>query len=172
MGRDVGLAIDCHWTYGVQGAAELARALEPYDLLWLEDPVPPENLAAVAQVQRRTRLPLTTGENHVHRLDFERLILEAGLRLLAPDANSLGIRESRKLADLADMHYVNPAVHNIAGPLGTLASAHLCAAIANFLALEWHAASLSSTSWCVVSTGRLSATAVSACRIAPVWERS
>ncbi len=142
VGRDVALAIDCHWNYGVQAAVELARALEPYDLLWLEDPVPPENIAALAQVQRQTRLPIATGENHFHRLDFERLILEAGLRVLAPDANKLGIWESRKLADLADLHYVNLAVHNIAGPVGTLASAHLCAAIPNFLALEWHAASV------------------------------
>ena len=140
LGRDVGLAIDCHWNYGVQAAVELARALEPYDLLWLEDPVPPENIAALAQVQRNTRLPVATGENHYHRLDFERLILEAGLRVLAPDTNKLGLWECRKLADLADMHYVNLAVHNIAGPIGTLASAHLCAAIPNFLALEWHAA--------------------------------
>lgn len=142
IGRDVGLAIDCHWNYGVQAAVELARALEPYDLLWLEDPVPPENVAALAQVQRNTRLAVTTGENHFHRLDFERLILEAGLRVLAPDAGKLGVWESRKLADLADMHYVNLAVHNIAGPVGTLAAAHLCAAIPNFLALEWHAASV------------------------------
>lgn len=140
IGEGIGLAIDCHWNYGVAAAVELARALEPYRLLWLEDPVPPENLAALAQVQRATRLPVATGENHYHRIDFERLITEAGLRLLAPDVQKIGLWEGRKLADLADLYYVNLAFHNVSGPIGTLAGAHLSAAVPNFVALEWHAA--------------------------------
>ncbi len=142
VGPEIGLAIDCHWNYGVQAAIELARALEPLNLLWLEDPVPPENIPALAAVQRNTRTTLATGENHYHRLDFQRLILEAGLRVLAPDVQKIGLWEGRKLADLADMHYVNLAFHNISSPLGTLAGAHLSAAVPNFLALEWHAASV------------------------------
>ena len=54
----------------------------------------------------------------------------------------VGLWEGRKLADLADMHYVNLSMHNISSPLGTMASAHLAAAIPNLLALEWHAASV------------------------------
>ncbi len=142
VGMGVGLAIDCHWNYGVQAAVGLARALEKYKLLWLEDPTPPENIGALAQVQRNTSLPLATGENHYFRLDFERLIVDAGLRVLAPDVQKIGLWELRKLADLADMHYVNLALHNISSPLGTMAGVHLCAAIPNFLALEWHAASV------------------------------
>jgi L-alanine-DL-glutamate epimerase-like enolase superfamily enzyme len=140
VGPGVGVAIDCHWNYGVGAAVELARALEPYRLAWFEDPVPPENLDALAQVQRATRLPIATGENHYHRIDFERLIREAGLRLLAPDVQKVGLWEGRKLADLADMHYVNLAFHNVSGPIGTMAGVHLSAAVPNFLALEWHAA--------------------------------
>lgn len=142
VGMGVGLAIDCHWSYGVQAAIGLARALEPYKLLWLEDPTPPENIAALGVVQRHTSLPVATGENHYFRLDFERLILDAGLRVLAPDVQKLGLWEGRKVADLADMHYVNLAWHNISSPLGTMAGVHLCAATPNFLALEWHAASV------------------------------
>jgi L-alanine-DL-glutamate epimerase-like enolase superfamily enzyme len=142
VGADVGLAIDCHWNYGVQAAIGLARALERYDLLWLEDPTPPENIAALAVVQRNTSLPVATGENHYFRLDFQRLIVDAGLRVLAPDVQKLGLWEGRKVADLADMHYVNLAWHNISSPLGTMAGVHLCAATPNFLALEWHAASV------------------------------
>ena len=142
VGMDVGLAIDCHWNYGVQAAIGLARALEKYKLLWLEDPTPPENIGALGVVQRNTNLPIATGENHYFRLDFERLIVEAGLRVLAPDVQKLGLWEGRKVADLADMHYVNLAWHNISSPLGTMAGVHLCAATPNFLALEWHAASV------------------------------
>jgi L-alanine-DL-glutamate epimerase-like enolase superfamily enzyme len=142
VGPGVGLAIDCHWNYGVQAAIGLARALEKYHLMWLEDPTPPENIGALAVVQRNTSLPVATGENHYFRLDFERLIVDAGLRVLAPDVQKLGLWEGRKIADLADMHYVNLAWHNISSPLGTMAGVHLCAAIPNFLALEWHAASV------------------------------
>jgi L-alanine-DL-glutamate epimerase-like enolase superfamily enzyme len=141
-GSETGLAIDCHWNYGVEAAVKLARALEPYKLLWLEDPVPPENIAAIGEVQRSTRTPIATGENHYFRLDFDRLIREAGLRLLAPDVQKIGLWEGRKIADLAEMHYVNLAPHNISGPLGTMAGVHLCAAIPNYIALEWHAASV------------------------------
>jgi L-alanine-DL-glutamate epimerase-like enolase superfamily enzyme len=142
VGMEVGLAVDCHWNYGVQAAIGLARALEKYKLLWLEDPTPPENIAALGVVQRNTSLPVATGENHYFRLDFERLILDAGLRVLAPDVQKLGLWEGRKVADMADMHYVNLAWHSIGSPLGTMAGVHLCAATPNFLALEWHAASV------------------------------
>jgi L-alanine-DL-glutamate epimerase-like enolase superfamily enzyme len=142
VGPEVGLAIDCHWNYGVAAAIALARALEPCRLLWLEDPVPPANIRAIGEVQRNTATPIATGENHFLRIDFERLIVEGGLRLLAPDVQKLGLWEGRKLADLADLHYVNLTWHNISGPLGTMAGVHLAAATPNFLALEWHAASV------------------------------
>jgi gluconate/galactonate dehydratase len=142
VGPEVGLAIDCHWNYGVAAAVDLARALEDCRLTWLEDPVPPENVPAIGEVQRNTRTPIATGENHYFRIDFQRLITEAGLRVLAPDVQKLGLWEGRKLADLCDMHYVNLTWHNISSPLGTIAGVHLCAATPNLLALEWHGASV------------------------------
>jgi L-alanine-DL-glutamate epimerase-like enolase superfamily enzyme len=142
VGPAVGLAIDCHWNYNVDAAIALARALEPFRLLWLEDPVPPENIRAVAEVQRNTRTTIATGENHYLRLDFQRLITEAGLRVLAPDVQKIGLWDGKKLADLCDLHYVNITWHNISSPIGTMAGVHLSAAIPNLLALEWHAASV------------------------------
>jgi L-alanine-DL-glutamate epimerase-like enolase superfamily enzyme len=142
VGSHIGLAIDCHWNYGVEAAIQLARALEPYHLLWFEDPVPPDNIRAIGEVQRNTRTTIATGENHYFRLDFERLITEAGLRVLAPDVQKVGMWEGRKIADIADLHYVNLAWHNISGPIGTMAGVHLSAAMPNLLALEWHAASV------------------------------
>lgn len=141
-GLEIELAADCHWNYDVQTAIELARALEDVHLMWLEDPVPPENIRAVGEVQRNTSAPIATGENNHFRVDFERLILEAGLRILTPDVQKLGIWEGRKLAELADIHHVNLAWHNISSPIGTMAGVHLAAATPNFLALEWHAASV------------------------------
>jgi L-alanine-DL-glutamate epimerase-like enolase superfamily enzyme len=142
VGPEIGLAIDCHWNYSVQAAIDLARAVEKYKLMWLEDPVPPENIRAIGVVQRNTRTPIATGENHYLSLDFERLITEGGLRILAPDVQKIGLWNGRKLADLAELHYVNLTFHNISSPLGTMAGVHLSAAVPNVLALEWHAASV------------------------------
>jgi L-alanine-DL-glutamate epimerase-like enolase superfamily enzyme len=142
VGSEVELAIDCHWNYGVQTAIALAQALEPCRLMWLEDPVPPENIAAIGMVQRNTRTPIATGENHYQRIDFERLIVEGGLRILAPDLQKIGILEGRKLADMADLHYVNLSWHNISSPIGTMAGVHLAAATPNLIALEFHASSV------------------------------
>ena len=92
-------------------------------------------------MQRNTETPIATGENHYYRLDFERLIEEAGCAC-SPRTCRNRVWEGRKLADLADMHYVNLTWHNISGPIGTMAGVHLCAATPNLLALEWHAASV------------------------------
>ena len=142
VGSEIELAIDCHWNYGVQTAIALAQALEPCRLMWLEDPIPPENIAAIGTVQRNTRTPIATGENHYQRIDFERLIVEGGLRILAPDLQKVGILEGRKLADMADLHYVNLSWHNVSSPIGTMAGVHLAAATPNLIALEYHAASV------------------------------
>jgi gluconate/galactonate dehydratase len=139
----VDLAIDCHWNYGVNDAIRLARACEPFDLLWLEDPVPPENPDAMRRVTAATSTAIATGENQYQRHQFRELLERQAVDILAPDFQKVGgLLEGRRIADMADVHYVAVAPHNISSPIGTLASTHLCAAIPNFLALEWHAASV------------------------------
>jgi len=143
IGKDVDLAIDCHWNYGVNDAIKLARACEAYDLLWLEDPVPPENTDALRRVTDATTTPIATGENHYQRHHFRELLEREAVDILAPDFQKTGgLLEGRRIADMAEVHYLAVAPHNISSPIGTMASVHLCAAIPNFLALEWHAASV------------------------------
>ena len=143
LGKEVDLAIDCHWNYGVNDAIRLARACEPYDLLWLEDPLPPENNDALARVTAATATPIATGENHYQRHHFRELFEREAVDIIAPDFQKVGgLLEGRRIADMADVHYLTVAPHNISGPIGTMAAAHLSAAIPNFLALEWHAASV------------------------------
>lgn len=143
LGKGVELAIDCHWNYGVNDAIRLARACEPFDLLWLEDPVPPENNDALRRVTRATTTPIATGENHYQRHQFRELLEREAVDILAPDFQKVGgLLEGRRIADMADVHYLAVAPHNISGPIGTMASVHVSAAIPNFLALEWHAASV------------------------------
>ena len=143
LGKEVDLAIDCHWNYGVNDAIKLAQACEPYDLLWLEDPIPPENTDALRRVTSSTTTPIATGENHYQRHHFRELLEREAVDILAPDFQKVGgLLEGRRITDMAEVHYLAVAPHNISSPIGTMASVHLCAAIPNFLALEWHAASV------------------------------
>lgn len=139
--RDVMVAMDCHWKYSVNDAIKLAQALEPYDLLWLEDTVPPENIDAQAEVTRNTRTPTCTGENLYRKHGYRDLIEKQAVRIIAPDIPKMGgLLEAKKVADHADTYYIPIAPHNVASPIGTVAAGHVCAAMSNFLVMEFHAA--------------------------------
>ncbi len=143
VGDPVDIAFDCHWRYNVSDAQRLAHELEPYGLLWLEDPVPPENVEAMRRVTRSTKTPISSGENYYMRFGFREALEREALNVIAPDLQKTGgLLEGRKIADMADAHYVAVAPHCIASPVGTIASAHVAAAIPNFLALEWHGMSV------------------------------
>jgi L-alanine-DL-glutamate epimerase-like enolase superfamily enzyme len=137
------VAFDLHWRYAPADALRLARALEHVPLLWLEDPTPPHDLVSIARLCERTTTPICTGENLYGLEGFVALVDRGGVDILAPDIQKVGgLGETRRIAAYADVHSRPMAPHNIAGPIGTLASAHVCASIPNFLALEWHAASV------------------------------
>jgi L-alanine-DL-glutamate epimerase-like enolase superfamily enzyme len=142
IGPGIDLAVDCHWSYATPDAIQLGRALGELDLLWLEDPVPPESVRQLRAVQTSVPMPVATGENHYLLTDFLRLIEEGGVRLLAPDIQKIGALDLKALSRLADAMATSLTIHNISGPIGTVFSAHVCSTIPNFLALEWHGASV------------------------------
>lgn len=143
VGDAIDIAFDCHWRYNVSDAIRLAQELEPYGLFWLEDPVPPENIEAMRRVTQATRTPISSGENYYTRFGFREALERHALSILAPDLQKTGgLLEGRRIADMADAYYVAVAPHNIAGPIGLLAAAHLATAVPNFLALEFHGASV------------------------------
>ncbi len=142
IGPRVDLAVDCHWNYTTADAIKLGRALGSLDLLWLEDPIPPENVRQLRAVQAGVPMPVATGENHYLLTDFLRLIEDGEVRVLAPDIQKIGALDAKALARTTDAMATSLAIHNISSPIGTLFSAHLCATVPNFLALEWHGASV------------------------------
>ena len=140
VGPEVMVAMDAHWKFNVNDAIKLAQGLEPYDLLWLEDPVPPENIEAQRHVTHSTRTPICTGENLYRMAGFRELIEKQAARIIAPDIPKMGgLMEAKKVADHADLYYIPIAPHNVASPIGTVAGAHVCAAMKNFLVIEYHA---------------------------------
>ncbi|WP_254537977.1 mandelate racemase/muconate lactonizing enzyme family protein [Halomarina litorea] len=133
------VAFDCHWTYSPNSADRLAKAIEEFDVWWLEDPVPPENHDVQRTVTKGTTTPITAGENVYRKHGHRRLLEEQAVDIVAPDMPKVGgMRETRKIADLADTYYVPVAMHNVSSPVATMASAHVGAAIPNALAVEYH----------------------------------
>jgi len=133
------LAIDAHWAYAPVDIIKVAQAFEPLDLLWLEDPVPAENVEAMKKVKESSRTPICTGENFYTRFGFRELIHTQAADIVSPDmAKAGGLAEGKRIAEMADLYYMPLAPHNICGPIGTVAMTHVCAAVPNFLALEFH----------------------------------
>ena len=137
VGPGVDVCIDCHGIYNVRDVILLAERLEQFNLMFLEDPVPPENIEAMRKVTASTSIPICTGE-WVHRRDgFRPLIQEQACDMLHIDISATGgMLEGKKIANLADLYYMPAAFHNITSPLGMTATAHVCAAVRNLHSME------------------------------------
>ena len=137
-GPDYDIAIDVHGRWNTKSTIEIIRALEPYRLFFYEEAVPPENIAAMVEVQRSVNVPLATGERIFGRHGFRELLEKQAVRIVQPDiARTGGITEFKKIAAMADTYYVPVAPHNPNGPICTIASLHACLSIPNFLILEF-----------------------------------
>lgn len=139
LDKRIDLAVDMHGRYDMGTAKRVAGELEPFKLMWLEEPVPPENIDAMREVRQFTRTPICCGENLFLRHGFREVLEKRAADILMPDIQKCGgLLEGRKIADMAHTYYVPVAPHCVVSPIGTMGSAHVCAAIPNFLVLEWH----------------------------------
>jgi galactonate dehydratase len=139
IGYQVDLAIDCHGQFDVPSAITLARAVEGLRLLWLEEPVPAENIDALAQVRASTSTVICTGENQYTRWEFMELLQRKACDVIMPDLAKVGgMMEAKRISEIADAFYVPVAPHNVSSPLGMMAACHVMASVPNFLVLEFH----------------------------------
>jgi galactonate dehydratase len=138
VGPEVDLMVDNHGRASPGAAIALAHALAPYDLLFFEEPTPPDNLAALEQVARAgVNIRLATGERLFTKWGFRELLEKGLVDTIQPDlCHAGGLLETRAIAQLAETYYVKVAPHNPNGPVATAASVHLAAAIPNFSILE------------------------------------
>lgn len=116
----------------------MGQALEPYDLLFYEDPVAPENVEALARVAAQVNLPIAAGERHAGIWGVRELIEREIIDVVQPDTGRAGgLLQMKKIAALAEAHYITFAPHDGSlGPVAEIAAAHLCATLPNFLILE------------------------------------
>jgi galactonate dehydratase len=133
------LAVDMHAFYDAPTGKRVAKMLEPFRLLWLEESVPPENIDAMADIRHSTNTPLATGENIFARWGFREILEKQAVDILQPDFQKTGgLAEAKKIANMAEAYYIPLAPHCVVSPVGYMGSVHACASFPNFLCLEWH----------------------------------
>jgi len=138
VGEEHDIMFDLHWKYDIGSSIRLLRAMEPFGVMWIEDPLPPDDLSLLGRLTRMTTTPIASGENVYTRYGFARL-LKTGIPIITPDSiKAGGLTETRMAAALAAMAEVVVSPHNVSSPIGTVAQAHLAASIPNFGVLEFH----------------------------------
>jgi galactonate dehydratase len=141
VGPDVEILIEMHGRFNPVTAVEVARLLAPYNPGWLEEPVPPENLAALKKVMDAVApmgIPIATGERLNTMFEYRELFEKQAADIIQPDITSFGgILNTKKVAAWAESYYILIAPHNVGGPVSTAAALHLAASTNNFKIQEF-----------------------------------
>jgi galactonate dehydratase len=137
VGTKADILFGTHGQFTASGALRMAKALEPYDPLWFEEPVPPDMPEVMAQVARGTSIPVATGERLTTKWEFARVIENRAASILQPDlGRSGGILETKKIAAMAEAFHILIAPHCYCGPIVAAANIQLAVTLPNFLILE------------------------------------
>jgi L-alanine-DL-glutamate epimerase-like enolase superfamily enzyme len=138
VGPEIGIMLDANSGYTLEGALRLGVMLEPLNILWFEEPVPPYDLEGYARLSEALRIPVVGGESEFTRFGFRDLILRGKVSVIQPDiARCGGFTEGRKIAALASGHGVSVAPHTGAsGAVSIAAAIHYAASLSNLFLYE------------------------------------
>ena len=145
VGPDIDILFDAHGNFDVPTAIRLTQRLAPYNLAWIEEPVPPESYKALAQVKRMSKLPICVGERLFTRYDVIPF-LEMGLAeyLNVDTTRTGGISELRKISTMAEVYHIPVSPHGADGSIQIIAGCHTMASVPNFYKLEFFSSGLES----------------------------
>lgn len=136
-GDSMDVALEFHGYWNLPSAIRIADAVKPYSPMWLEEMLPQDNLAAYKELAATTPLPLCLSERLMTRYAYRELLENRAARIVMPDVCWCGgISEAKKIATMAETHYLPVAPHNCGGPILHFASAHLAANVTNLNILE------------------------------------
>jgi galactonate dehydratase len=137
VGDDIDIMVDCHARPSPRMGMLFAKALEPYNLYWLEEPCWPETMSDIAAIQAAVRTPIATGERLVGVHAFRELLEKRAASILQPDITHCGgLSEARRIAALAESYRVAMAPHNPQGPVSTAASLEFGFATPSYIVCE------------------------------------
>jgi len=138
VGDDFDLCLEVHRSMSPAEAIAFARGVEEYRPLFLEDPIAPDNVDALAEVASKTSIPIASGERAISLQEMESLMQARAVRYVRPDVCTIGgITTCKKIASVAESHYVSIVPHNPLGPVSTAACLQLDACVPNFLIQEF-----------------------------------
>lgn len=139
VGEDVEIGVDSHARiFEPVRALEMAEALKPYRPFFFEEALRPENIDAMADVKAKSPIPIATGEMLYTKFQFQELLAKKGADIIQPDVCIAGgLLELKKIAAMAEAHYVTVAPHNPMGPVATAVNVHFAVSTPNFLILEY-----------------------------------
>ncbi len=140
LGPDVDIGVDIHAKFfEVNRALRMAKEIEQYNPMWLEEPIRPENVDAMRKLSEHCDIPLASGECNYTRHEFRALLAAQCLDFVQPDICVCGgLLELKKIAAMADAHYIRVAPHNPIGPVATVVNTHFAMSTPNFFILEYH----------------------------------
>jgi galactonate dehydratase len=133
-GTDVDILVDLNFNYKTEGYVRVARAMEPYDLLWVEMDI--RNPSALQYIRSRTSIPVASGESLFGRREYRPFFELGAMDSVIIDVPWNGFAESLKIAAMADTYDINVAPHNFYSPLATMMSMQLCAVVPNVRIME------------------------------------
>ena len=137
VGPDYELMVDAHARFDVPSAISAARALEPMNLTWFEEPVPPESYEALRQVRENSSVPISVGESLFTRYDFVPVLEQRLADYIMPDvAWTGGISELRRSGSMTEAYYVRFSPHDALGPVAIMAGFHVCITTPNLYRQE------------------------------------
>lgn len=137
VGDQMEIAIEGHARWDLPVAIKIARALEPYDVMWLEEIIPPDNVEAYARLAQETRVPLCVSERLFTRFGFRQVIEKNAAHIIMPDmAWTGGLTETRKIVAMADTYYLPFTTHDTIGPVALWSAAHLALHANNTMNME------------------------------------
>ncbi len=138
IGGDIELLVDCHCRFDAALTQRLVDKVRPLNLYWLEEPLPRDQVEAMAHITAHCGITTAGGESFFGRSGFRDFIARRAVHVIMPDVKHAGgITELRRIAHVAESAQIPVAPHNPAGPVSTLAGVHAAATISNFLILEW-----------------------------------
>lgn len=131
------ILIEGHGRFDLPTAMRIAHALEPFNVLWFEEPIIPDTMEALADLRSRVNVPLSFGERLYGAWSFRTLLEMRAADFVQPDVSHAGgITELRKIAVLAETHHIPFCPHNPSGPIANAATLQLAASQPNFFLLE------------------------------------
>ena len=137
VGSKVDLLIECHGRFNPYTAVKISRELDKYGIFLMEEPCPPDNIEAIAEVRRKSDIPISAGERVYSIYGFDALFSAGAVDIAQPDIfHAGGILESKKISAMAEAKHIPVSFHNPSGPVSNAAILQLAATVPNFLIHE------------------------------------